>query len=155
MNIFVLHNDPVEAAKLLGDKHIVKMILESTQMLSTAHHVLDGYTPFYKPTHINHPCVVWARESLCNYYWLCQHALSMCSEYTRRYKKVHKCQLMIQWFVNNPPHKFLGVKQTNFVLAIPEAYKQDDAVESYRQYYKFDKYHIAKYKYNEVPIFLL
>ena len=42
MNIFYLDRDPVIAAQMMCDKHVVKMILESAQMLSTAHRVLDG-----------------------------------------------------------------------------------------------------------------
>ena len=42
MNIFVLDRNPVIAAQMQCDKHIVKMIVESGQMLSTVHRMLDG-----------------------------------------------------------------------------------------------------------------
>ena len=42
MNIFILDKDLQIAAQMLCDKHIPKMIIESAQMLSTVHRMLDG-----------------------------------------------------------------------------------------------------------------
>ena len=72
MNIFYLDSDPYVAAKMHCDKHVVKMILESAQMLSTAHRVLDGdeYADergLYKMAHKNHPSTIWVRTSTDNY----------------------------------------------------------------------------------------
>jgi hypothetical protein len=90
MNIFVTDLDPVACAQALDDKRVIKMILESAQMLSTAINVLGGKGP-YKTTHANHPCSVWARTSNANYYWLLNHFQALCDEYSSRYGKIHKC----------------------------------------------------------------
>jgi hypothetical protein len=102
------------------DKHIVKMVLETSQLLSTAHRLLDGeeyvenkYVPgsvparyrkakrwrlpddretiLYSATHINHPSAVWCRRSNNNYTWLFCHFIGLLNEYTYRYGKTHKC----------------------------------------------------------------
>ena len=89
MNIFYLDKDPVVAAQMMCDKHVVKMILESAQMLSTAHRVLDGDTyankvGLYKMAHKNHPSTIWARSSIENYDWLSGHMQALMKEYTYR-----------------------------------------------------------------------
>ena len=95
MNIFYLHSDPVKAAKVQYNKHVVKMILESAQMLCTAHHhyaeLLDydaSYIP-YKKAHYNHPSTIWTRQNSRQYYWLFHHMLALGNEYTKRYSKKH------------------------------------------------------------------
>lgn len=97
MNIFVLDKDPVKAARFHNDRHVIKMILESAQLLSTAHVVLDGEkvaaydVPFLlRPTHVNHPCAIWARATGANYDWLYRLLVGLLAEYTRRYGKVHR-----------------------------------------------------------------
>lgn len=121
MNIFYLDNDPVKCAQMHNDKHVIKMILELAQLLSTAHRVIDGkesieksktgrnvkrwslgdeYTYgkiklndiLYSATHNNHPSAIWCRASLPNYKWLHSLLVELCAEYTYRYGKVHKCQ---------------------------------------------------------------
>jgi hypothetical protein len=127
MNIFYLDHSPVQAARYHNDKHVVKMILESAQMLSTAHRVLDGapmqsfsstgrkqvtykhpndyYETFlYKATHINHPCNVWVRRSWHNYDWLFELFIALLSEYQRRYHKTHKCAHLIPYLTHKPNH---------------------------------------------------
>lgn len=89
MNIFVTTDCPVLAAKYLDDKRVVKMVLESAQMLCTAITEHGGDAP-YKPTHKNHPCNVWARKTRANYNWLLEHFIALSDEYTNRYNKVHK-----------------------------------------------------------------
>ena len=94
MNIFYVYPDPADAAICLPDKLVVKMPLESAQMLSTAHRVLNGddwcdFNGIYKTAHINHPCSIWARESLQNYTWLYYHFYALCQEYTNRYDRQH------------------------------------------------------------------
>ena len=81
MNIFYLSRSPVEAAKMQCDKHVVKMILETAQLLSTAHHELDGASVAYKPTHKNHPSAVWVRSSSDHYRWTVAHLEALGSEY--------------------------------------------------------------------------
>ena len=90
MNIFYLHNNPYKAATYFYDKHKVKMILESAQMLCTAHHVYgNGDNVPYKKAHLNHPSTIWARSSKSNYYWLYEHMLGIGKVYTKRYGKYH------------------------------------------------------------------
>lgn len=92
MNIFVTDLDPKACAQVLDDKRVIKMILESAQMLSTALHAVGaGHLAPYKPTHVNHPCSIWARESSANYFWLLEHMQFLCMEYQIRYNKIHKC----------------------------------------------------------------
>ena len=73
MNLFYLDRDPVEAARMQCDRHVVKMILETAQMLSTAHIELDGKQVAYKATHKNHPSTVWVRSSSLAYNWTWRH----------------------------------------------------------------------------------
>ena len=95
MNIFYLHSDPVKAAQIQYNKHVVKMILESAQMLCTAHHHYaeelgydNSYIP-YKKAHYNHPSTIWTRQNSRNYYWLYHHMSALGNEYTKRYNKTH------------------------------------------------------------------
>ena len=90
MNLFYLDRDPVEAARMQCDRHVVKMILETAQMLSTAHNELDGDQVAYKSTHKNHPSTVWVRSSAEAYEWAYTHMMALGREYTKRYGKVHK-----------------------------------------------------------------
>ena len=90
MNIFVTDKCPIQSAKNLDDKRVVKMVLESAQMLCTAINFHGGKAP-YLPTHINHPCTVWARTNRANFFWLHRHFVALCDEYTSRYNKTHKC----------------------------------------------------------------
>lgn len=126
MNIFAVDYDPVKAARMLCDKHVVKMVLETAQMLST---INSGP---YKPTHKNHPCTLWAGDRVTNYLWLVEHGLALADEYTVRYGKVHKSQAVIEG-LSMPPALPDGT--TPFALAMPDEYKCDDPVESYRNYY--------------------
>lgn len=123
------------------DKHVIKMILESAQLLSTAHHVLDGNSAregIYKPTHINHPCSIWVRDSQYNYVWLWWHFDALCREYEYRYNKLHKTSSMLRklyWTPNN----MVGIGPTPFAVAMkvrPECVVEGDPVQSYRNYYK-------------------
>jgi hypothetical protein len=98
MNIFVTSTDPVESAQNLDNKRVVKMVLESAQLLSNAMHYYGANNP-YKPTHMNHPCSVWVRTSKANYLWLLQHFNALSVEYTRRYEKIHKSDKLFGTFV--------------------------------------------------------
>ena len=125
MNIFVLDNNPHVAAMYACDKHVVKMILESAQMLCSVHP--EGTAP-YKRSFYNHPCTKWVRASSENYDWLIEHARALCTEYTRRYGKVHKSEKVIDWCDANRP-ELPDVGLTPFAQAMPEDYKNEDAVE--------------------------
>lgn len=127
MNIFILSTNPVEAAQMQCDKHVIKQTLESAQILST---VAGGP---YKPTHQNHPCTLWAGQNQTNFNWLVRHALALCDEYTRRYNKRHKSQDIIERIADAPPELPIGV--SSFVQCMPDEYKDKDPVIAYRKYY--------------------
>jgi hypothetical protein len=147
MNIFVLDPNPVTAAIQQLDKHVVKMPLESAQMLCSAliaHGTED--TP-YRKAHPNHPCTLWAAQTRANFLWLVKHGVSLSEEYTRRYGKRHKSQDVIEWCAAQADTIPAG-EQTTFAQAMPEQYKNSDAVTAYRQYYMGEKRAIATWKQN-------
>ena len=149
MNIFAVDTDPKIAAQQLCDKHVVKMILESAQMLCSV--FPNGDAP-YRRAFYNHPCTKWARESAENYEWLLDHAYSMCQEYTRRYGKVHKSLDAISWCGSNY-HKLNIPRKglTKFAQAMPEQYKNSCGVTAYRSYYNGEKAYFAKWSKRETP----
>ena len=105
MNIFLLDTDTKKCAQYHCDKHVVKMILETAQLLCGVHHMTNQITEApYKLSHRNHPCSIWARESLSNYLYLCELGLELCKEYTYRYGKRHKSQDVIEWCLINKPN---------------------------------------------------
>jgi len=152
MNIFVLDTDVKKCAEYHNDKHVVKMILESAQLLCGVHHMVEStYIDVpYKLSHKNHPCSIWARENISNYLWLCELGLELCREYTYRYGRRHKSQDVIEWCIDNHPN----VPEGDFTQppkAMPDHYKVDDVVQSYRNYYCGDKKSFSKWKNREVP----
>jgi len=146
VNIFVVDEDPILAARDLCNKHVVKMLLESAQLLVTA---FPPGTTRYKHTHVNHPCAKWVRASLSNYEWLLKHACELCNEYTRRYGKVHKTEEVIASLEEAPTLDDVGL--TSFVQAMPDKYKGPNAVAAYRAYYVGDKARFAKWAPRAVP----
>lgn len=145
MNIFVLDNSPKSAAEYHCDKHVVKMILETAQLLSTAHHVTgSGSDSLYKPTHKNHPCALWVRESRQNYLWALELGQHLLEEYGKRYGRVHKTGGVMKLLEAVPELPSWGL--TPFAQAMPEAYRKEDAVEAYRTYYIAEKAPICKWK---------
>jgi len=153
MNIFILDNDIDTCARYHVDKHCVKMILETTQLLNNAMITGDSnYTPVYRQTHKNHPCSLWAYESINNFNWLVKLGLSLCEEYTYRYGKIHKCQSLLENFLQASDKLSLPkIGMTPFKLCMPDKYKVKDPVESYRNYYRGDKAYIAKWSKREQP----
>jgi hypothetical protein len=178
MNIFYLHQDTKICAQMHVDKHCVKMILETAQLLSTAHRVLDGNEVetqsesgrkkkvwllddnrndiLYSATHINHPSAIWCRHSIQNYSWLYSLLVSLCEEYTYRYGKVHKCESIglvktLSVLPNN-----LHVKPfTEPTPAMPEEYKvPGDSIKSYHNYYNGEKQRMFAWKKRPVPNFI-
>ena len=152
MNIFYLDPDPRVCATYHVDRHVIKMILETAQLLCTAHWETGGEAP-YRSTHKNHPSAIWARQNTNNYKWLCQLGLELCKEYTHRYGKTHKTQQHLEWLTENIPNLPLGV-MTPPTPAMPEAFITDDILESYQKYYKFGKKHLHNWKKREKPDFL-
>ena len=171
MIIFYLDNDVTKCAEMHNDKHVVKMILEYAQLLSTAHRVLDGvelnglsasgrkkkfwtladsrdYT-LYKATHIHHPSAVWVRQNQQNYIWLSQLLYSLCKEYTYRYGKVHKCERdgLVQLLHDCIPDNMNVIAFTEPTPAMPDDVKiAGDSLASYRNYYISNKQHLASWK---------
>lgn len=155
MNIFVLDRNPKLAAEMHCDKHVIKMILESAQMLSTAHR-LNGDDVGYKIAHKNHPCTIWTRDSIENYMWLRTLAYWLNEQYRFRYSKDvnHK-----SWDLINslPTPDFLpnnGGFVTDFALCMPEEYKCDDPILSYRDFYKHEKKDFLAYTNVPTPKWL-
>ena len=146
MNIFFLDKDPVLAAQYLVDKHVVKMITESRQMLDVAHNLATGYK--------NHPCTIWARTNTANYKWLLEHALAIGAEYIYRYDRIHKSELYIREHHMNIPDLPFAESISFPALAMPEQYHSKDYVESYRNYYRFEKLHLFKWKKRERPLWI-
>mgnify|MGYP003400845839 FL=1 len=149
MNIFILDKNMTKNAEYHCDKHVVKMITEYNQLLCSVYYftknIPDG---IYKLTHQNHPCAKWTRESLSNWIWLRDMNLILCKEYTFRYNKTHKGELLCQSLIA-PAIEDKGL--TEFVQAIPEEYKSDNPVEAYRKYYNAEKRHIFSWKNREIP----
>ena len=150
MNIFFLDFDVKKCAEYHCDKHVVKMILETAQLLCSAHHVTGGSAP-YKLSHKNHPCSIWVRSSLSNYLYLCELGLKLGEEYTHRYGKKHKSVEVIEWCLVNRPN-IHDVDFTSPPLAMGDEYKiGNDVIESYRNYYKGAKSKIVSWKNREKP----
>lgn len=169
MNIFFLHTEVSRSAKYYFNKHCIKIILEIAQMLYTAHWVTQSCSDWvnkhetelkvapYKKTHFNHPTCRWVRQHFNNYVYTCQMGLELCYEYTRRYGKIHKSQVRLEWLLQNIPTTFqtepidayLANKNipngcTPIPLAMPTEYHTSDAIHSYRLYYIKNKREIAQ-----------
>lgn len=174
MNIFALSTDPLESARMMCDKHVVKMIIETAQLLSTAHRMIDGveYTDrttngrrikrwlhpnpnleatLYKASHINHPSAVWTRTSNNNYNWLYHHFYGLCHEYTYRYGKIHLTQTKLLDILENVPYNIPVGYLTNIPQAMPDKYKGEWFVKAYRKYYVGEKYGFAKWTKRPQP----
>lgn len=146
MNIFVLDKDTKKAAEFHCDKHVVKMIVETAQVLSSAHHMLgEEKEGIYKLAHKNHPCSIWARESLDNYGWLVRLGFDLVEEYEKRYGGYHKTSEVLYNLID-PPKSIKDKGLTEFALAMPDQYKCKDPVKSYRAYYMAEKRNICTWK---------
>ena len=160
MNIFYLDKDPKLAAIYQYNKHVVKMILESAQMLCTAHHCYGSAEQKanvpYKQAHLNHPSTIWARQSKSTYMWLYEHMMALGTEYYVRYGKTHLTITKCKEFLATPPKHIQGDEWSQPPQAMPDEYKHEDSIIAYWQYYINDKSHIAgktENKYREIPIF--
>ena len=155
MNIFALDRAPFWAARDHNDRHSVKMILETAQLLCTAHHVLDGPKAqkrigdmVLRPTHVNHPCAVWARSGDRRYQWLQALGMALLVEYRSRYGKLHAyCDLMDRLEMQPLNIPVQRIKSVNdWPQCMPEQYKRPDPVEAYRLYYFYEKKHLAQWR---------
>ena len=141
MNIFFSNNNPNLCALDHCRVHRNKQIIEYAQLLSTAHHVLDGdkaLSGIYKVTHANHPSAVWVRESNVNYSWLVWLLHKLCCEYEQDRGKPHKTASLLDTLYNVPSNIPQGT-MTPIKLAMPEEYQQQDASKAYQDYLN-DKY---------------
>lgn len=145
MNIFYLHQDPVKAAEYQYNKHVVKIALESAQILCTVHHKYmgeDADVP-YKSTHKNHPSTLWAGQSAQNYEWLYRHFVALCEEYEKRYGKEHLSYTKCKDKVNMLPGGMLETGLTDMPQCMPDEYKDDCSIQAYWNYYINGKKDIA------------
>lgn len=177
MNIFFLSSNPTDCAIQHIDKHVVKMILEYGQLMSTAHRVLDG-TPYtdktinnrniqrwklpdhrdeimWKASHVKHPSGLWVRQSESHYTWLYALWNELLKEYTYRYEKIHSAERMKVVFLT-PPN---NIPKLGWVSdptpAMPDEYKTTSSIESYKNYYKGSKKSFASWKNRPTPIWFL
>lgn len=144
LNIFFLSESPISAARYQCDRHVVKMILESAQLLSTAHRELDGdewadEMGLYKRTHKNHPSAVWVRQSTAHYRWLYRHFLALCEEYEYRYSKTHKSLIKLGTALCEVPGNLEDDGWTDPPQCMPDPYKHRNTIQAYRNYYVLDK----------------
>lgn len=159
MNIFILDQNPTQAARYHCDKHVVKMILESCQMLSTTIHHYDpifhSRNHLYKPCFHNHPCTIWTKESVSNMQWHVTLLESLLKEYESRYWKLHDSYhifpAIYDWSCHADEFDFPSGTLTPFAQAMPPAYKHDNAIIAYRNYYMGEKKTFAKWNHSDKP----
>jgi hypothetical protein len=153
MNIFALDNDPVKAAQMMCDKHVVKMILETRDLLRMAMYPQAEFVPSELRRYKNHPCTKWARKSRANFQWLWDHGKALCAEYTYRYGKTHKFNSFItgQYFEAWSFRDFELEEATPFVQCMLPEYFDDDPVVAYRNYYMGAKTKLLKYTRRAPP----
>ena len=150
MNIFILDENIEKCARYHCDQHVVKMILESVQMLCTALNKKGFATP-YRPTHANHPCVLWVEESFGNFSWLKSLTLALNAEYRFRFEREsdHK-SILVLGEISDCRYDDRGL--TEFAQAMPDQYKvPGDAVSAYRQFYLGEKMKFAKWTRRDMP----
>lgn len=152
MNIFVLDTDPVLCAAYHCDKHAVKMCIEYAQLLSTGARQLGLNHDGYKSTHENHPCTRWVSDGVDNWLWTYDLAVALGAEYSRRYGRVHKSTEALRLL----PYDLRSIVKRHrpswFIAVVPEQFMHnDDAVETYRDYYATDKASFARWKDGAVP----
>lgn len=175
MNIFYVDSDPEVAARNMVDRHVVKMILETAQLLSTAHRVIDGEeyvgqsqsgrkakrwrlsgnadAIMYAATHINHPSAVWVRENSANYNWLYDHLLALGREYTYRYGRTHLTIDKLKDILKDAPQ---NIKQSNVMSKMPSCMDKQyivslDPIINYRNYYNYGKTDLLRWSNRPPP----
>lgn len=153
MNIFILDKDPGLAAVAHCDKHLIKMLLETAQLLSTAHRLIEGdqrseSLGLYKAAYPSHPCAVWVRTERGAYEWTLTLFKALCAEYTHRYGKVHKTSALLPGLSVVPffPRLAPAFRLERAPQAMPDCYKHPgDPVAAYREYYDKEKRRFAKW----------
>lgn len=179
MNLFYLHKEPEVSATLHCDKHVVKMIIEYAQMLSTAHRMLDGESYYglskngrkiqrwrmsdnslddvlYKASHINHPSTRWVRENAIQYQYAYDMFTNLCDEYTYRYNREHLTDIKLRDVLNNIPNNCKLGEWVEPPQCMPDDVKvANDSLSAYHKYYKEYKADFAKWTKRDVPQFML
>lgn len=180
MNIFALDEITPLAAQYHCDKHLIKMILETAQLLSTAHRILDGKMVvsktktgrnvkrwklsddrediLYSATHINHPSAVWCRQNYAQYVWLWNLMHNLCKEYTRCFGKVHKCESigLLSKLAIGPINIKNSESFTYPTPAMPDYCKiTGDVIQSYRNYYLKEKSRMFSWTNRSIPLWLI
>lgn len=153
MNIFVLDYDIEKCARYHCDKHVVKMILESVQIICTALNKKGISTP-YKPTHQKHPCVLWVEESYENFLWLKKLAIALNNEFKYRFDKNtdHKSIAVLD---EVSKHQYENCGLTEFAQAMPEKYRiPGNPVQAYRNFYLGEKMHFAEWSKRKTPFWV-
>jgi hypothetical protein len=154
MNIFYINHDPILSARELADEHILKMQIESAQMLCTTFWHFGISAP-YKKAHYNHPSTKWVRESIHHFDWLLTHGLEICEEFKLRYGKEHATKKVLEWVKDNK-FKLNGLIPTTSFKAPPccmptEYILKEDVVSSYRNFYIKDKVGVKKLNWRKIP----
>ena len=168
MNIFFLDTDPRLAAQAHADKHVNKMIIETAQLLSTAHHLCPDTEPhpdLYKVTHQNHPSARWVRESGANYWWTYKLFVELCTEYTHRYYKRHATYIRLHIALSRIPWSLFPRGRERELdnpcpppPAMPDEFKLypnpstlEESVANYRNYYKHGKADLHRWTRRNPP----
>ena len=156
MNIFYVHKDPVIAAQMMCDKHVVKMVIETAQMLCVAHTGNNRYRAermgMYKPAHVKHPSTRWARENQVQYEWLYRHFVALCDEYTHRYGKVHMTDQKLRKKLADTPSSLPKGEFSDPPQCMFDDVKiEENTVEAYRNYYRVYKRGFARWTGRNVP----
>lgn len=159
MNIFATDRDTTTCATYHTDSHIVKMPLEMAQMVSFVYNHKEFWDKSipqllmkHSPSHDKHPCSLWMQENISNFYWSVELGIKLVEEYRYRYnsEKHERCLLIFKWAMDNLPE--LNIEcMTPFAKAMPEEFKVDCSIESYRNYYKFGKAELHKWSKREKP----
>jgi hypothetical protein len=173
MNIFYLDTDPKTCAEMHLDKHVVKMIIEYAQLMSTAHRVIDGEEyldrtttnrkikrwrlhddrelTLMKACHVNHPSGVWCRDTKENYLWLYELWYHLLREYTHRYGKIHACARLEKDLAPAPAKIKIGEFYPPTPAMPDECKIPGNSLNSYHKYYIERKNHFAKWTKREIP----
>ena len=158
MNIFFLDRDPSTCARYHVDKHASKMVLETAQLLSTAHHLCDSPFVFsvYRMTHRNHPSAIWARESKAHYEWLYGLFMELNMEFKHRYGKDHLSYTKLDQYLSHVPP---GIQENSWLRdppqCMPSEYHDEDTIKAYRSYYIHGKKHLHAYTNREYPHWIM
>lgn len=175
MNVFYLHPDPIVCAQMHCDKHVVKMIIEYAQLLSTSHRVLDGVEyvgqsksgrkakrfrlpdwredKLYLASHMKHPDELWIQESCENYNYVYKLFDALCKEYTHRYGKVHATDTKLRKILALTPENLPCGEFTEPPQCMPDHCKAETSIDAYHKYYNIEKKSFAKWTNRPIPEF--